>query len=364
MKLVHALLAGPLLLPLACSASSSPAAKEGPVDAGVAEQAAREVTADITFDEGGVSSPVRFDIPKATRAVAIVVEGDPSRLHALAAFTMGDGVDRVGLDPSTDAAKEMQRLYFTEQTGTMPGGLHQSIRLGTFTHVYPFAPEQSVVPGAAELRVVRDAPGGTAKVRVLMPPDDDARVLHLNLVRVSTSGDISAEPGFLPELRRIYAQAGIEVVVDEALALRDTGLEKLTSFTEPQEAPESDSAALARLVSPKTRSSALDVMIVDDLPSGVAGLSLGVPGPPLPDSYYFGVVVAAASDAVLARVVAHETAHFLGLQHVENRGVSGKTYEDPIADTSVDQPNLMEDGTKLTPGQAFVLTRSPLLSTQ
>jgi hypothetical protein len=52
--------------------------------------------------------------------------------------------------------------------------------------------------------------------------------------------------------------------------------------------------------------------------------------------YYYGGVIGTASDAVLGRVVAHETAHFLGLQHVVNRGVSG---------------------------QAFVLSRSPLLLT-
>jgi hypothetical protein len=219
-------------------------------------------------------------------------------------------------------------------------------------------------PVLPHLRVVRDAPGGTAKVRVLMAAEDGARVLHLNLVRVSATADVTAEAAFLPEVRRIFAQAGIEIVIDEARALRGTAYEKITSFTEPQEAPESDSAALARIVGAKTTSSALDVMIVDRLPVGVAGLSLGVPGPPLGEGYYFGVVIGAASDAVLGRVIAHETAHFMGLQHVENRGVSGKIYEDPIPDTSSTKPNLMEDGTELTEGQAFVLSRSPLLSVQ
>lgn len=318
----------------------------------------------MTFDENGISSPVMFNVPSSTRSIAVVVEGDPSRLHALAAFRMADGVEHVGLDLTTSFATEMQRVYFTEQSGTMPGELHQSIRLGTFTHVYPFAPGQAVVEGPATLRVVRDAPGGTGKIRVLMPPDDGARILHVNLVRVSASADISAEATFLPVLRRIFAPAGIEIVIDEARALRGSGFEKLVSFTEPQESPESDSAALARIVGPKTTSPALDIMIVDGLPAGVAGLSLGVPGPPLADSYYYGVVIGIAPDAVLGRVVAHETAHFLGLQHVVNRGVSGKVYEDPIPDTSTTQPNLMEDGTTLTPGQAFVLSRSPLLSTR
>lgn len=362
-----AVLVTPLLLIAACSSSStSPSAPPlgVPADASPPTEAARDITVSVTFDENGVSSPVPFTVPSSTRSIAVVVEGEPSRLHALAAFAMADGVEHVGLDLTASFAKEMQRVYFTEQTGTMPGELHQSIRLGTFTHVYPFAPDQTIAEGAASLRVVRDAPGGTAKIRVLMPPDDGARILHLNLVRVSTTADVSAEAKFLPELRRIFAQAGIEIVIDEARSVRGSGFEKIVSFTEPQESPESDSAALAKLVGPQTTSTALDVMIVDELPAGVAGLSLGVPGPPLAESYYYGVVIGTASEAALARVIAHETAHFLGLQHVANRGVSGKVYEDPIPDTSTTRPNLMEDGTQLTAGQAFVLSRSPLLSTR
>ena len=351
-----------LLLLVACSPSPSP--DVATADASAPVEAARDISASVTFDANGVSSPVTFVVPPSTRSITVVVEGDSSRLHALAAFAMADGVEQVGLDLTASFASEMQRLYFTEQSGTMPGGLHQSIRLGTFTHVYPFAPDQKVASGPATLRVVRDGPGGTARVRVLSAVDDGARVLHLNLVRVSASANITAEATFLPEVRRIFAQAGIEIVIDQALPLRGTAFEQIVSFTEPQESPGSDSAALARIVGAKTTSAALDVMIVDRLPAGVAGLSLGVPGPPLGDSYYFGVIIGAASDAVLGRVIAHETAHFLGLQHVENRGVSGKVYEDPIPDTSKARPNLMEDGTELTAGQAFVLSRSPLLSTR
>lgn len=350
---------------VACSASESASPVVVPADASTPSDAAadtvRDVVASVTFDENGISSPVTFTVPSSTRSIAVVIEGEPSRLHALAAFALADGVEHVGLDLGVSFAKEMQRVYFTEQSGTMPGELHQSIRLGTFTHVYPFAPDQKVVEGSATLRVVRDAPGGTAKVRLLMRPDDGARVLHLNLVRVSPSANISAEATFLPELRRILGQAGLEVVIDEARTLRGSGFDEITTFTEPQETPESGAAALARIVGPMTSSTALDVMIVDRLPAGVAGLSLGVPGPPVAESYYYGVIIRAAADGALARVIAHEAAHFLGLQHVVNRGVSGKMYEDPIPDTSLTKPNLMEDGIELTPGQVFVLSRSPLL---
>ena len=79
-------------------------------------------------------------------------------------------------------------------------------------------------------------------------------------------------------------------------------------------------------------------------------------------SYYFGVLVRGDFGAAeLARVVAHEASHFLALQHLENRGVSGMTYPDPLDDTTPGANNLMEGGTLLTPGQAFALSRSALL---
>jgi hypothetical protein len=63
----------------------------------------------------------------------------------------------------------------------------------------------------------------------------------------------------------------------------------------------------------------------------------------------------------MARIVAHEVAHFLALQHVQNRGISGMTYPDPLADTMPGVDNLMSSGTVLTAGQSFALSRSPLL---
>ena len=109
-------------------------------------------------------------------------------------------------------------------------------------------------------------------------------------------------------------------------------------------------------------SDALDVFIVDSLPAGVGGLSLGTPGPPQRGGYYFGVLIRrSANDASLARVIAHEVCHFLALQHVSNTGVSGRRYPDPLDDTMVGQDNLMEDGAVITPDQTFALTRSALL---
>jgi hypothetical protein len=146
------------------------------------------------------------------------------------------------------------------------------------------------------------------------------------------------------------------------VTLTDSGFERITDFTEPQETPGSQSARLALAGSARVTSDALNVYLVESLPLGVGGLSLGTPGPPLPSSYYYGVVLRRDLDpAQLGRVLAHEVAHFLALSHVVDRGLSGALYPDPIPDTEPGQGNLMEDGTLLTPGQAFALQKSALL---
>jgi hypothetical protein len=257
----------------------------------------------------------------------------------------------------------MQMTYQQEQIGQMPGLLFQSIRLGTYTHVYPYRPDQVVIAGTARLRLASNRPG-TATVRILMPEDVPASVLSLNFYVVS---DTLAEPNaplFLAELDRLFAQAGITIRINATERLIGTPYERITDFSEPQESPTSQSAMATSLVADRS-SDGLDVFFVEGLPTGVAGLSLGTPGPPVRGSYYFGVLIRGDFPAIeLARVTAHEVAHFLALQHVQNRGISGKAYPDPLDDTTPGADNLMEDGTVLTPNQAFALSRSALLMTE
>ena len=256
----------------------------------------------------------------------------------------------------------MRESYDMEQIGQMPGALYQTIRLGTFTHVYPYRPDQTLVPGRTTLRIASDKPG-PVHLTVLMPEDDAARTLHLNLFAVSETLTVAPPPSFLDELQALFDQAGITIAIDEIRELRGTGLSRITQFTEPQEAPQSMSARLPELATQPLSPSALDVFIVDSLPSGVGGLSLGTPGPPIRGSYYYGVIVRhATDDKTMAVVIAHETSHFLALQHVTNTGVSGMIYADPLDDTQPGQDNLMQTGTALTPDQGFALSRSALLA--
>lgn len=319
----------------------------------------RELVRETAVDASGLSPAITFAVPDGTRSVTIVVEGAPDALYALGDFALGDGVDLVGL-PAGAPGPAMRASYDQEQVGQMAGELFQSIRLGTFTHVYPYRPGQAVIPGMARLRVAADRPGPVT-VHVRMPVDDGAHVLPLNLYVVS---DVVADPNtleFRAELDRLLAQANIVARVDVSERLAGTGLSQITDFTEPQEAPTSQSAQLPALVADRARAG-LDVFFVESLPPGVGGLALGTPGPPLRGSYYFGIVVRGGLPALeAARITAHEAGHFLALQHVENTGISGRTYPDPLDDTLAGVDNLMEGGTRLTADQAFALSRSALL---
>lgn len=319
----------------------------------------REIVLDATVTETGLSEELSFRIPEGTRSVTVVIEGSPDALYALGSFSLGDGIDLVGL-PAGAPGPAMETSYQQEQIGQMPGGLFQSIRLGTFTHVYPYAPSQAIVAGTGRMQVASNRPGAVT-VTIVMPEDDGASTLPVNFYVVS---DTLADPNvsaFKSELDRVFGQAGITVTINGVERLTGTPFERITDFNEPQENPASQSAMLPGLVADRAVEG-LNVFFVESLPSGVAGLSLGTPGPPLRGSYYHAVIIRGGYPPTeLARITAHEVAHFLALQHVQNRGVSGMTYPDPLDDTMPGTDNLMIDGTVLTAGQRFALSRSALL---
>jgi hypothetical protein len=324
----------------------------------------RALTATVTVDATGFSDELALVVPEGTRSVTVVATGAADALYALGSWRTPDGVEHVGVELAVAPGAAMRASYDDEQIGQMPGALAQSIRLGTFTHVYPYRPGQALPAGDASLRIASDRPGAV-EVTVLMPPDDGAATLHLNVFAVSETLTVDEPPSFLAGVQAIFAQVGITVVVDDVIHISNTELARITASTEPQETPGSMAAMLPGLVGDRGSPGALDVFVVERLPFGIGGLSLGTPGPPVRGSYYYGVLfLVRAADADTAHVLAHEVSHFLALQHVVNRGVSGATYPDPLDDTEPGQGNLMEDGDVLTPDQGFALTRSALLTVE
>ncbi len=320
----------------------------------------RTVVISTVVNVDGLSDEVIVNVPDMTRSIGLVIEGNPNGLYALGAFTTPDGITQLDL-PSAALATTMQASYRDEQIGQMPGALFQSIRLGTFTHVYPYRPDQSLPAGQLRLRVASDMPGDV-KITALMPPENGGNVLHVNLVVVSDTRTVTEPPAFIAEARLLLAQAGVELELDQIVPIRGSALARITESTEPQENPTSMTAMLPSLVKALALGESLDLFWVDSLPAGIGGLALGTPGPPVRGSGYFGVAfVETGGPANTGRVLAHEICHFLALQHVQNVGVSGRLYPDPLDDTEVGISNLMTRGSALTPNQAWSLLRSPLL---
>ncbi|HWM84553.1 MAG TPA: hypothetical protein VNO33_01920 [Kofleriaceae bacterium] len=320
----------------------------------------------VTFDPRGLSPPIRVRVPAGTRSIAVVAEGDRGALYGMAVLETSDGIEHVALPGGVDLPAAMRAAYHRDRSGEMPGRLRQSIRLGLFTLVFPDRPGVALPAGDAELRIATSDPSHVARLEVLLPEEIGAAELPVNIFTVSRE-KAPADPGsqrFLAPLRAILAGGGVALRVERVIPLASE-LASMTELSEPQEPPDSASSRLALLGGAMTEGPALNIFVIDSLPSGVGGWTLGTPGPPPPDTYYSGVVVARLDGGdELARVLAHELCHYLGLWHVQHASRTGALHRDPLDDTEPDRGNLMDEagkGTLLTPGQRFVLARHPLL---
>lgn len=323
-----------------------------------AAPARRLTVGDVDFDARGVSQVVRVLVPPATRSLTVVVRGAMDAYYALASLETADGIEHVGLPRGLDVGAAMRESYEVDKVGLMPGGLRQSVRLGLFTQVFPDRPGRALPAGEVALRVATSAPGTPVELEVLMPEEDGARRLPLQLFRVGEGLD----PAVVASLEEALAAGGVDVEIGQPIFLPASSLSAMTEASQPQEPPTSASSQLALLGGSLAAGDALAIYVVDALPGGVAGWSLGTPGPPLPDTVYSGVVVAQSGDArEVGRVLAHEIAHYLGLTHVEDVARSGARHPDALDDTTPGGGNLMERGRTLTRDQAWVLSRSALL---
>jgi len=121
------------------------------------------------IDPGALSAPERLN-GEIFRAVIEELAGD-SRFKSYEApfnadtFFWTSFTPREGFVTADEYRRYLGRLrdvprYFDEQIGLMEGGLYQSIRLGTFTHVYPYAPGLALPAGPSNLRVISTATSG------------------------------------------------------------------------------------------------------------------------------------------------------------------------------------------------------------
>jgi hypothetical protein len=322
---------------------------------------ARYVERAARIDRSGRSEAIAFDVPPGTRSIAVQVTGDPHALYGVASLALAGGDDLVGLPPGPPGPA-MVASYQTDRIGRMPGALVQSIRLGRFAMTVPQRPGAAIPAGPAMLQIASDTTGAVA-VAIAMPADDGAASLRINVVVIADSIAVDDPPAFVDDVAAIFAHAGIAVTAGRVIELRGGGRGAITDRHEPQDPPDSQASALPSLVATTLAGDpGVDVFVVDSLPPGVLGLSLGSPGFPDRGTTY-GVVVRVLDGRIAAWPVAHELGHFLGLYHPEDRDRAGAIHRDPLDDTEPATGNLMDSGggTSITPDQAWVLRRSPLL---
>jgi hypothetical protein len=120
----------------------------------------RVSVAGVHFDARGVSAPVRVSVPERTRSLAVVVRGDDRALYALASLETADGRRPESGSPTTSSCRSRcARRTSRRRSASCPGDLHQSIRLGTFTAIYPDRPGRALPAGEAVIRVATSEPG-------------------------------------------------------------------------------------------------------------------------------------------------------------------------------------------------------------
>jgi hypothetical protein len=322
----------------------------------------------------GISEPLVFDVPRNARSLTVTVVGEPAQIYALASLRTADGVEHVGWDEKKPPGPALDYFYRQEHLCHFPGRLRQCPRLGTYTLIYPNRPDQKLPAGATSLRVSSEK-AGSAHVHFFLSETSKANFLHLNFFTVSRQAAPVDTKRLARNIQGIFDQAEIQIVIDNAVALPDSSFSDLTNLaapklrpsgapTDPEETPDGGPAKLALLGHQRLPlSSALNIYLVDSFGGrGVKALSLGTPGPPLPSSYYFGVFVERSSDYdAMARLSAHEIAHFLGLDHPTRWSASDAIYRDGLVSSAEIVINLMGSGSELTAAQVNVMMRSPLL---
>jgi len=179
-------------------------------------------------------------------------------------------------------------------------------------------------------------------------------------------GESESYESAMLRVKQVFAEAGIDVVIDEDVHQLDRQLNVVDSLVgEGNElrvlfdAGQSDKPGLNLFFV-----SALQAGVSSGLYAGGVSPAIGVP-PALPSGRRLGVAVTVNSGAVVGNTVVHEVAHYLGLHHTIE--IDRKTV-DPIPDTpaagskdNVMYPRQTSRRQVFSPQQAEVLRGSPLL---
>jgi hypothetical protein len=214
---------------------------------------------------------------------------------------------------------------------------------------------------------------GSVHLHFFLSETSKANVLHLNFFTVSRQAAPVDTKRLARKIQGIFDQAEIQIVIDNAVALPDSPFSDLKNLAAPklrpsgtptdlEETPHGGPAKLA--LSGHQRlplSRALNIYLVDSFGGhGIKALSS-------PVRRCQRVIILASSSSVrsdydaMARLSAHEIAHFLGLDHPTRWSASDAIYHDGLVSSAEIVTNLMGSGSELTAAQVNVMMRSPLL---
>ncbi|MBO6935263.1 MAG: hypothetical protein JJ863_09810 [Deltaproteobacteria bacterium] len=318
----------------------------------------------------GVSGPVPFELPEGTRSFQIEIVGSDERLHYVASLSgPGGPLVQEDYDPEVGETDRMVLGRFGPQR-LSPNPVVPTA--GVAAALFPNGPvaAERVSGGTYTLRVgATDGVGRPVSETVAVhlwvretPVDSGEIDLHLYLTGaggLSTESDSTSLEEALDGVRAIFAARGV-VLSDIELHDVETRFAVIDRIEGPGDLRELFSRA---------RGDGLHVFLVARFSDGGAGVSGGIPGPAFSSGAPASAVavaldVAGSSPELLARSIAHECAHWLGLFHTSQSG----RVADPLSDTPIgelESENLLfpelTGGAELTPQQGEVLRSHPAI---
>lgn len=363
----------------ASPADGSTTAPDAGTDAGE-DTVSPEELVEIVVDQqrveivNGSSDTIDFEIPENVVSVTVMVETDSGVTVALSQWTQANGDDLVPDDwlnrdqtaPSICticdnriAASEtvFAAIAPNNETPEVVAGTH-TIGLTGFT-IEGF----SGSPATATAYV-------TVYAKV-MPEVPAEATLDLNLHFTGagwTAETAQSDQEFqdiLQEMADLYSQVNVSI---GEVSYRDIGEE--FQIVDGFQGPDNDLELLFRNSEGNERNT-LNLFFVSELRQGgpfagaglVLGIAGGIPGPPLVQgTSRSGVAIAVDSHsnpqlpfpASLAKTMAHEAGHFLGLFHTSEQALFGPQIHDPIDDT----PENDEDYLMFNTGQGDQISES------